>query len=113
MHSHGIRHDNINPQNIMLRMNQTFLIDFNCGSKMYVDNNHCGTSKYAARAYHKGETRTALSDWESFLFTMCDLYDIQLYWFSHDVSNDKDYFKFKNMTDVIIVSISPATTSNF
>lgn len=108
MHSHGIRHDNINPQNIMLhRVSQTFLINFNSGSRMYKDNNQCGTPKYAARAYHKGETRTALSDWESFLFTMCDLYDIQLFWFSREMSNN-EYLMYKNMTNVIIVSIPPA-----
>lgn len=108
MHSRGVRHDNIDPRNIMLHhMNQIFLINLNSGSRMYEDN-RCGTPKYAARAYHKAEIRTALDDWESFLYTMCDVYDIQLYWFSRDMSND-DYLKYKNMTNIIIVSMSHIT----
>lgn len=111
MHSHGIRHDNINPRNIMLHVNQTFLINFHSGARMYEDN-YGGTPKYAARAYHRGQIRTALDDWESFFFTICDLYDIQLSWFSDKVPIDK-YLLHKNMTDSIMVSISPAVISQF
>lgn len=116
MHSFGVRHNDIEPENIMLRGFQSFLIDFNLSSKMS-EQNDVGTFLYTSRRCHrmyedkKGHLRNALDDYESFLYTMCKLSKVQLKWFkfSFDDMEPEEAFKLcgqmkNNTTDTIVSS---------
>lgn len=109
MHSCGVRHDDIKPENIMLRKHRSFLIDFNISSKMK-DHNNGGSLEYTSRKAHKRQTRSATDDWESFLYTMCRLNSVPLHWFleaNFDEIDTKDYLEeygiLKDMTNDTIV----------
>lgn len=86
IHAHGVRHNDIEPKNILLRRFQSFLIDFNLGSIMS-SNSDKGTFLYTSRRCHKvhkdndGHVRNALDDWESFLYSMSKVLKVQLKWF--------------------------------
>lgn len=84
LHSRGVRHDDIKPDNIMLRKHRSFLIDFNSSAKMNEDVRG-GTLDYVPRSYRNIlGTRSAKDDWESFLYSMCRLHSVQLEWFDNE-----------------------------
>lgn len=114
MHSLGVRHNDIQPENIMLRGFQSFLIDFNLGSKMS-ENSEKGTLLYTSRRCHKFHTDkkshlpNAKDDWESFLYTMSKLLKIQYKWFKFPFHEMEPEQAFKlcgemkeNTTDTIV-----------
>lgn len=83
LHSHGIRHDDVKPDNIMTRSFQTFLIDYNLGSKMNDDTNLC-TSEYMPRRMHfTDRNRMAIDDFESFFYGMANICEVPLKWFKY------------------------------
>lgn len=59
MHSHGIRHDDIKPGNVMFLNNKSFLIDFNLSSKM-LEPLKGTTVTFVSRAYHEGKTHNKI-----------------------------------------------------
>lgn len=104
MHNHGVRHDDIKPDNIMIHRGRSYLIDFNLSSRLNKKSDG-GTLLYGSRKwvrfelfviwssffqlsyhlcrlfwlrFHKNQTRTRLDDWESFLYTMCHINKIEL-----------------------------------
>lgn len=95
MHSRGVRHDDIKPENIMLRKYRSYLIDFNMSSKLKESSNS-GSIDYTARTLHSRKTRSATDDWESFLYSMCRLNEVPLEWFDEkilDGIDSKDYIE--------------------
>lgn len=116
MHSSGVLHNDIEPENIMFRGFQSFLIDFNRGSKMTENSEQC-TFSYASRRCHKiylnensDIRRNGLEDYESFLYAMSKLHKVQLRWFKypfHEMEPEKAFElcgKMKENTTDIIVS---------
>lgn len=114
MHIFGVRHNDIEPENIMLRGFQSFVIDFNLGSKMS-QNSDEGTFLYTSRRCHKihsdekSHVRNAKDDWESFLYTMSKLHKVQLKWFKFPFNEMEPEQAFKlcgemkdNTTDTIV-----------
>lgn len=81
MHSKGIRHDDIKPENIMFRKNRIFLIDFNLSSKI-LEKKHGGTLEYTARRTHTLDLRTPMDDWESFLYVLAGKPNINFAYFT-------------------------------
>lgn len=117
MHSCGVRHDDIKPENILTSGFRSFLIDFNLSSKMK-ELNQGGSMEYTSRRTHLNQIRTATDDWESFLYTMCRINEIKLHWFleqNFDDIDPKDHVKrcweMKNMTEDTIVSYHSNTIS--
>lgn len=112
MHSHGVRHDDIKPDNIMLRKHKSFLIDFNYSSKL-MEFNDIRTAKYSSRSADENKLRSAIDDWESFLYSLCFLNNIDLMWFSktnrifRDPSELSEWYLImsKEQTDMTTVSI--------
>lgn len=117
MHSRGVRHDDIKPENILTSGFRSFLIDFNLSSKMK-ELGRGGSIAYTARRAHLQQIRTATDDWESFLYTMCATNGIKLPWFD-DKKFDKipmegiliACWKMKNNTKDTIVSYLSNTIS--
>lgn len=135
MHAHGVRHDDIKPENILVSGHKSFIIgrltiyivsvqnsvhtindfihlrlDFNRSSKMSNDSGAC-TVDYAARVSHFKKPRVAKSDWESFLYSMCYVLRVPLGWFHPQIRNlvqqEKEIYcgSFKTQTDKIRVNI--------
>lgn len=77
MHSCGIRHDDIKPDNIMVQKWRSYLIDFNMSSRMAKDN-HGYNLVFASRRLHKNKRRFAIDDFESFLFSMLYILKVPL-----------------------------------
>lgn len=61
-----------------------FITDFDLASKMTEDNNGV-TFSLAPLRYHQEKNRVAMDDWESFLFTMCNMAVVPLDWFNVEV----------------------------
>lgn len=95
----------------MLRGHQSFLINFNFGSEMNEDM-RSNNWKYWTRRLHKKQSsiKTRTDDWESFLYTMCEIHDVKLGWFflkSEELTGSEALEvagKMKDMTNVTIVS---------
>lgn len=81
IHSCGVRHDDVKPENIMLRGHRSFLIDFNTSAKL-AETTSAGTRKFLARRFfNQDRLRYPVDDWESFLYSMCELNNVPLKWF--------------------------------
>lgn len=100
MHIHGVRHDDIKADNIMLLKHRSFIVDLNASSKMH-EINYAGTLEFLSRRGERGELRNALDDWESFLYSMCELNKIDLAWFEEE--NSEKYGELKSKTNETIV----------
>lgn len=110
MHSRGVRHDDIKPSNIIIHADRSFLIDFGLSKKINEHGNG-GTFCFMSRNGIENKTRTAKDDWESFLYSMCFLNDVNLSWFNekHFLYLDSDEQcqmskEMKAKTNVTIVS---------
>lgn len=88
IHSHGIRHDDLKPDNIMTRSYQSFLIDYNLGSKMNDDMQLC-RYRYRPRRMHFSDMnpRSPIDDFESFFYVLAEICDVPLKWFSDEYKN--------------------------
>lgn len=109
-HISGVRHNDINPHNIMFRGSRSFLIDYNLSSKFDEEYKGATIVLYTSRRSMKKQVRNALDDWESFLYTMCALNDVQLKWFEEDAflgrrkATIKQVEDMKDATHLTIVS---------
>jgi serine/threonine protein kinase len=58
LHSHGIVHRNLNPNNIVIRDNERgctpIIIDFSCASTVTKSSRQCGVAKYTAPEVYNG-----------------------------------------------------------
>lgn len=69
------------------------------------------TYTYKPKRCHRGEKRLAIDDWESFFYSMCDLCDVPLKWFSEEYDDsderklDRKYGKAKEDVKNIVVSV--------
>lgn len=84
----------------MLLKHRSFIIDLNASSKMH-EISHAGTFEYLSRRGERGELRNALDDWESFLYSICELNKVDLAWFDEETS--ENYGALKNKTNETIV----------
>lgn len=96
----------------MFRGHRTFLIDFNTSAKLN-ETTAAGTIKFLARRFfNKDRLRYPVDDWESFLYTMCELNNVPLKWFdetqfkgSDSKTANKMVMLMKNDTQHTIVCI--------
>ncbi|XP_031630080.1 casein kinase I-like isoform X2 [Contarinia nasturtii] len=95
IHSRGVRHDDVKPENILLRKHRSFLIDFNTSAKL-LETTASGTIKYVARRFYREKRlRYPVDDWECFLYSISELNGVNLQWF------DEKQFKGLKGTEVI------------
>lgn len=113
IHSCGVRHDDIKPENILIDQHsgRSFLFDFDVSSRMN-DYSNGTTLEYASRKWHTNKIRNAVDDWESFFYTCCYIHYVKLDWlFKTDLSQyslslaSQKCFKWKNNIEKTIVRL--------